>query len=67
MVEEKIRARTRAPNADKASAEKRTYFKQADFPQTTLQQAQKIAGAVIDNFAGRDGELWPEVGDGVMG
>jgi hypothetical protein len=55
MVEKKIRARTRAPSADKASAEKRTYFKQADFPQTTLQQAQKIAGAVIDNFAGRDG------------
>lgn len=36
-----------------ASTEKRTYFKQADFPQTSLQQAQKIASALIDNFAGR--------------
>lgn len=33
------------------SLEKRTYFKQADFPQTTLQQAQKIASAIVDNFA----------------
>src|SRR3989344_7308388 len=34
---------------------RRTYFKQADFPQTTLQQAQKIASALVDNFAGREG------------
>ena len=33
------------------SAEKRTYFEQADLPQTTLQQAQKIASAIVDNFA----------------
>jgi len=32
--------------------EKRVYFKQADFPQTTLQQAQKIASTLVDNFAG---------------
>lgn len=36
-------------------AGKRTYFKQADFPQTTLQQAQKIASALVDNFAGKEG------------
>jgi len=35
--------------------DKRTYFKQADFPQSTLQQAQKIASALVDNFAGKDG------------
>ncbi len=34
---------------------KRTYFKQADFPQTDLQQAQKIASALVDNFAGKEG------------
>lgn len=33
---------------------KRVYFKQADFPQTDLQQAQKIASALVDNFAGKD-------------
>ena len=31
--------------------EKRVYFKQSDFPQTTLQQAQKLAAALVDNFA----------------
>ena len=41
--------------AGSAPAEKRTYFKQADFPTTTLQQAQRIASALMDNFAGRDG------------
>lgn len=35
--------------------EKRVYFKQADFPQATLQQAQKIASALVDNFAGDTG------------
>lgn len=35
--------------------DKRVYFKQADFPQTTLQQAQKIASALVDNFAGDSG------------
>jgi predicted nucleotide-binding protein len=37
------------------AAVKRTYFKQADFPQTDLQQAQKIASALVDNFAGKEG------------
>lgn len=35
--------------------ERRVYFKQADFPQTTLQQALKIAATLIDNFAGDSG------------
>jgi predicted nucleotide-binding protein len=32
--------------------DKRVYFKQSDFPQVTLQEAQKIASALVDNFAG---------------
>jgi hypothetical protein len=36
-------------------SDKRVYFSQADFPQTTLQQTQKIASALVDNFAGKDG------------
>jgi predicted nucleotide-binding protein len=35
--------------------EKRIYFRQADFPQATLQQAQRIASALVDNFAGDSG------------
>ncbi len=38
-----------------AAADKRVYFSQADFPQTTLQEAQKIASAIVDNFAAKDG------------
>jgi len=45
---------TKAGAAEKPAAEKRAYFKQADFPQTTLQQAQKIASALVDNYAGKD-------------
>lgn len=30
----------------------RIYFKQSEFPMTTLQHAQKIAAALVDNFAG---------------
>jgi predicted nucleotide-binding protein len=41
--------------ARQSAADKRVYFSQADFPQTTLQQAQKIASALIDNFAGKEG------------
>jgi hypothetical protein len=36
-------------------AEKRVYFKQADFPQATLQQALRIASAIVDNFASEGG------------
>ena len=50
------RAAAKASGPTRGGApEKRTYFKQADFPQTTLQQAQKIASAIVDNFAGKDG------------
>lgn len=35
--------------------EKRVYFRQVDFPQATLQQAQRIASALVDNFAGDSG------------
>lgn len=35
--------------------EKRVYFKQADFPQSSLQQAQKIASALVDNFGAKEG------------
>lgn len=38
-----------------STTEKRTYFMQADFPQTSLQQAQKIASAIVDNFAAKEG------------
>jgi predicted nucleotide-binding protein len=41
-------------------AKKRVYFKQADFPQATLQQAKKIANAIMDNFAG-DGGSPPDI------
>jgi hypothetical protein len=36
------------------SAQKREHISQADFP-ATLQQAQKIASALVDNFAGKEG------------
>ncbi|MDB5615951.1 hypothetical protein [Tardiphaga sp.] len=39
---------------------KRNYYKQSDFPLTSLQQAQKIASAIVDNFAG-DGGSPPDV------
>ena len=47
-------------SATARTLEKRTYFKQADFPQTTLQQAQRIASAIVDNFAG-DGGSPPDI------
>jgi predicted nucleotide-binding protein len=40
--------------AEPTKTAKRVYFKQSDFPQTDLQQAQKIASALVDNFAGTD-------------
>jgi hypothetical protein len=30
--------------------EERSYFKQADFPRVTLQQAQKIPSAIVENL-----------------
>lgn len=57
MPEKKKAEKAPRPASGKkaAAAEKRTYFKQADFPQSTLQQAQKIASALVDNFAGKEG------------
>ena len=37
------------------AAEKRIYFKQSDFPMLSLQQAQRIASALVDDFGGREG------------
>ena len=45
-----IVAKPRKKSRTSLSAETRTYFKQADFPQAPLQQAQKIASAIVDNF-----------------
>ena len=55
MVQKKSERQTRSSSTNRSVSEKRTYFKQADFPQTTLQQAQRVASALVDNFAGRDG------------
>jgi hypothetical protein len=56
MAQKKAEKRVPLSKAQKAAASgKRTYFKQADFPQTILQQAQKIASAIVDNFAGKEG------------
>lgn len=43
----KVAAKTAAPKKPE-----RVYFKQSEFPLTTLQHAQKIASALVDNFAG---------------
>lgn len=47
----KVKKTSPAPKAE----DKRVYFKQSDFPQATLQQAQRIASALVDNFAGDSG------------
>jgi predicted nucleotide-binding protein len=46
-----------AGDQTEAAPEKRGYFKQTDFPQTMLQQAQKIASALalVENFAAKEG------------
>jgi hypothetical protein len=49
----KVAAKTAQPT-------KRNYYKQSDFPLTTLQQAQRIASAIMDNFAG-DGGSPPDI------
>jgi hypothetical protein len=54
MATKKKSTTTLASRTPKAP-DKRVYFKQADFPQTNLQQAQKIASALVDNFAGKEG------------
>jgi predicted nucleotide-binding protein len=56
MAKHKNEKPQHTPNKTKGTAaDKRTYFKQADFPQMNLQQAQKIASALVDNFAGKEG------------
>lgn len=43
------------PKTNQSVAEKkRAYFKQADFPQTDLQQAQRIAAAIVDSYGGTE-------------
>src|SRR4051812_47808671 len=56
----KKRVPTSKDEGSKKSAPKRPYYKQSDFPLTSLQQAQKIASAIVDNFAG-DGGSPPDV------
>jgi predicted nucleotide-binding protein len=34
---------------------KRPYFRQSDFPQTTLQKSQRIAASLVDNFGATEG------------
>lgn len=60
MAQSKAKAAKPAPRSIRKAVpakadEKRVYFKQADFPQSTLQQAQRIASAIVDNFAGDSG------------
>lgn len=38
-----------------AAAAERFYFRQTDFPLFTLQDAQRVAGALVDHFGGREG------------
>ena len=56
----KATAKKSTIKAESNDAGKRNYFKQADFPQVSLQQAQKIAAAIVDNFAG-DGGSPPDI------
>lgn len=53
MPQKKTRKANVRTAGKSSNSEKRSYFKQADFPQTTLQQAQKIASALVDNYAGK--------------
>ena len=56
MAEKKTERKSPVVGKKKAAeSDRRGYFSQADFPQTTLQQAQKIASALVDNFAAKDG------------
>ena len=41
--------------ASTPAAAGRNYFKQSEFPLVSLQQAQKIAAAIVDNFASEGG------------
>src|SRR4051794_19502514 len=52
MAQKKSAAESSTKKQAAAPPEKRGYFKQSDFPLVTLQQAQKIASALVDNFGG---------------
>jgi hypothetical protein len=52
MVQKRTLEARESGERTKASPAKRSYFKQSDFPLTTLEQAQKIASTIVDNFAG---------------
>lgn len=55
------RASANAREGNRAqTAAKRSYFKQSDFPLETLQQAQRVASAIVNNFAG-DGASPPDI------
>lgn len=45
------KAKSETPKAQET--DKRVYFSQGDFPRETLQQAQRIASAIVDNFYGK--------------
>lgn len=61
MSKKTTESRTHArPSRHAPRPEKRDYFKQSDFPHTTLQEAQRIASALVDNFAGKEG-LPPDI------
>lgn len=55
MVKKQDASPRRTSQTNRASADKRTYFRQSDFALTDLQQAQQLASALVDNFAGKDG------------
>jgi hypothetical protein len=65
MAEKKATRPSSASRTERPGGEKRTYFKQADFPQTTLRQTQKIASAIVDNSAGREGSP-PDIALGIV-
>ncbi len=50
MAQKNSAAKSSPKKKADAPPEKRGYFKQSDFPLVTLQQAQKIASALVDNF-----------------
>jgi len=50
-----VAAGKKPPKKPSREDEKRVYFSQTDFAHTSLQQAQKIASALVDNFAGKSG------------
>ena len=51
MANKKSSAKTsEAPKSDT----KRVYFRQSDFPQITLQEAQRIPAALINDFGGKE-------------